>query len=180
MANTSKLAICHCRCQCNEACLPRGVTIQLECEHCKPEELGETCANRCCDNGNFGENHECQKMPPKEQENSITPNSRELKSLEQAILEDPRLEEFLKDRSLHYRGLPCFHDHLAEVALRRIIARLIRAAKEEGYSKGFEDGYEEGQEEEREKMKKDIAAMCGIPDAGDACRAILEYLNQTS
>lgn len=29
----------------------------------------------------------------------------------------------------------------------------------------------------REEMKIKIGAMCGIPDAGDACRAILEYLS---
>lgn len=37
--------------------------------------------------------------------------------------------------------------------------------------------YERGREEQRKEMAKTIAPMCGIPDAGDACRAILKYLN---
>lgn len=32
--------------------------------------------------------------------------------------------------------------------------------------------------EVREEMKSKIGAMCGIPDSGDACRAILKYLKQ--
>lgn len=40
--------------------------------------------------------------------------------------------------------------------------------------------YERGREEQREQMAKDISPMCGIPDASDACRAILKYLNPSS
>ena len=76
-----------------------------------------------------------------------------------------------KDRTTNY--YPHFWTEKdAKSDMEKMIQKLIAAASL--------ISYERGREEQREKMVKDISPMCGIPDASDACRAILKYLNPTS
>lgn len=74
-----------------------------------------------------------------------------------------------------------FAEH-TDAFIRTIIrsAKTVTKAEQQLTTKDIEDawhhGCESGKSVQAEKIKQDIAAMCGIPDADNACRAILKYL----